>query len=102
VLDSQLLQNSDDYAANVVASSVGGGERRKQELQRPLLVALVEGRKGIAQVRFGPFLELDSRGQAIGSAASADVGEDLSGFFALASRSQELGKRDSRVRTARL
>jgi hypothetical protein len=76
MLDPELVEDPDDHAADIVASAVGGGNRIEQKIKRALMIAGVQCRKRLAEVRdLIPrglryrLLEPDTRGQPLSSEA---------------------------------
>ncbi len=85
VIDAELVQDPDHDAADIVLGAVGGGQRPDEEIERLLLVAGVQGGKGVAEVVAGlALLERDPGGQPIGGEAPGHLLQQGQGAVAVA------------------
>src|SRR5258706_15798852 len=83
VVRTQLVEDSDHDAAQVVPVAAGRPDGGQQVVQRASRVAGVEGREGWSQVRPTVHLEPDAGGEPVRGEASTHLVEDVESLLQL-------------------
>ena len=93
-VDTELVEDPDHDAADVVLGAVGAGQGPDEEVKRLGLISLVERRERVAEVegRLAP-LELDPGREPVGGKAAGHVLEDRERTVGVIATEQDAGQR---------
>src|SRR6266566_2973381 len=94
---AEFVKDAYDYAANLIAGAAGPGNRRDEHLKRVFVVTSIDCSESRAEIRRRCPLEPDPRSQPVGRETSANVSEDLEGFFFLPAAVEDPGELDGGI-----